>query len=96
MAMTRTPQPRPKAAASEPERPPVRWGTSSATFYARLEDECVLVYFLEAADAPLCGRLVGVDQYDIFLEVEGVTWLIAKHAIRSVRPNVSTETIAAQ
>ncbi len=55
-----------------------------------------MVYFLEAAGAPLCGRLVGVDQYDIFIEAEGVTWLIAKHAIRSVRPHVSIETVAAQ
>lgn len=83
------------AQAAAPDAPPLRWGTSAAAFYARLEDEAVTVHFQDAADPPLCGRLVGVDQYDIFLEVAGVTRLICKHAIRSVTPgDVSAETTA--
>lgn len=90
--MPATQSPKPQAAAKvAPDQPPLRWGTSAAAFYARLEDEVVTVHFLDAAYPPLCGRLVGVDQYDVFLEVVGATRLICKHAIRSVTPgDVST------
>lgn len=83
-----TPARPPKAAAktAAADAPPLRWGTSSAAFCARLKNEVVTVHFQDAADPPMCGRLVGVDQYDIFLEVGGTARLICKHAIRSVTP----------
>lgn len=76
----------PSKVATNPRQIPGRWGASAVTFYERHEDALVTVYFLDAACPSLSGRLVGVDQYDIFLEVAGETIMVSKHAMRCLAP----------
>ena len=80
-----TPPPAKKAKEpAAPKGPPNRWGTSSARFFARLEDELIRVHF-ENSEV-LTGVLVGLDVFDIFIEREGITLLIAKHAVAWIEP----------
>ncbi len=76
----------PTDVAKKPRHIPGCWGTSAVAFYERHEDELVTVHFMDATCPPLSGRLVGVDQYDIFLEVASETALVCKHAIRYLTP----------
>jgi sRNA-binding regulator protein Hfq len=65
---------------------PAKWGTSAAAFFARHEDERLKIHLTGAAKI-LTGSLVGVDQYDIFIEREdGVVVLVCKHAIQHIEP----------
>ena len=85
--MTTTPTP--TGITKKPRHIPGCWGTSAVAFYERHEDELVTAHFLDATCPPLSGRLVGVDQYDIFLEVAGDTVLVCKHAIRYLAPGAA-------
>ena len=80
-----TPPPAKKAKEpAAPKGPPNRWGTSSARFFARLEGELIRVHF-ENGEV-LTGSLMGLDLFDLFIEVDGVTRLIAKHAVAWIEP----------
>lgn len=63
---------------------PKTWGMTSAEFYTGLRDKPVQIVTMDSKVYK--GQLVGVDQYDLLLkQTNGVTILIAKHAIKLVQ-----------
>jgi len=63
-----------------PARPPEHWGASAASFYADCEGKAITIH-LESSTI-LTGVLLGIDRYDIILEVAGgEKILVPKHAI---------------
>lgn len=70
---------------------PLKWGTSAARFYARCEGEELAAHLITGE--VLMGVLLGVDKYDIVLERDSVTILVAKHAIAWLEPGPQ-ETIS--
>ncbi len=80
--MTNTP-------AVTPTKPPEKWGTLSATFFADLKGQAIAVH-LQYGET-LTGVLVGVDKYDVCLErPDRSTMLVTKHAIAWIEPRSAT------
>jgi sRNA-binding regulator protein Hfq len=80
-----------KRPADAPQKTPDIWGASSAGFYAELEGERLIVDLVN--DGQVCGMLLGVDRYDIFLrDDQGEKVLIAKGAITTGRRDPATLT----
>ncbi len=62
------------------------WGTTSAEFYAELQNKSVQIVTMDGKIYK--GLLVGVDQYDLILKLKnGMLILMPKHAIRLVSLN---------
>ncbi|CAG1004365.1 hypothetical protein ANRL4_03439 [Anaerolineae bacterium] len=69
------------------KKTPETWGTSSASFYARLEGESST--FQLVTGEQIVGILMGVDRYDVFIEQsDGIQILLAKGAIAWARQTV--------
>ncbi|MBN1580205.1 MAG: RNA chaperone Hfq [Anaerolineae bacterium] len=67
------------------EQPKRNWGTSQATYLARLEGTPVKVAFMDGK--ALTGVLSGVDTYEVFIKPsKGPEVMIAKGAIKYVHP----------
>ncbi len=92
--MTTPPTPKKPKESTVPKGPPNRWGTSSARFFARLEGELIRVHF-ENGEV-LTGSLMGLDLFDLFIEREGITRLIAKHAVAWIEPEPAAVPLKAQ
>ena len=75
----RTASPVMEVTAEPPVKVTGRWGTSEAKWFADREDESVTVHMRESIT--LTGYLVGVDNYNIFLEIDKKVVLVPKHAI---------------
>ena len=60
----------------------VHWGHDQGTFLAGLRDKPVAVCFLDGKG--IKGTLVGVDPYNIFVQLSDKDVTILKHAIRYV------------
>ncbi len=63
----------------KPEEFPLKWGTSTAKFYARCEGDRITLHLTDGTT--LTGLLVGVDKYDVFIERDTQVILVAKHAV---------------
>lgn len=62
------------------KRPLDEWGTSSAQFYADVENKTIAIHLRNGQ--VLTGELVGLDTFDLILErAEGKRALVPKHAI---------------
>lgn len=68
----------------KPEELPLKWGTSTAKFYARCEGESITLHLTDGVT--LSGILVGVDKYDVFIERDTQVILVAKHAVGWIEP----------
>ena len=60
------------------------FGMRSAEFYAALEGKSIRVAFMDGK--AMTGTLIGLDQYDIILDKDGVQVLIPKHSLKYVAP----------
>ncbi len=66
-------------------KPPEKWGTSAAAFYADCEGKTIHIHL--DTGGMLTGMLLGVDRWDIVIQREDETRvLIPKHAIASIEP----------
>ena len=71
--------------AATPTKPPEKWGTLSAMFFAGLKEQAITVHLQNGET--LSGTLVGVDKYDVCLErPDRSTTLVTKHAIAWIEP----------
>lgn len=71
--------------AVTPTKPPEKWGTLSAMFYAGLKGQAIAVHLQNGET--LTGVLAGVDKYDLCLErPDRSTMLVTKHAIAWLEP----------
>jgi sRNA-binding regulator protein Hfq len=67
-----------------PSKPPERWGVSSAAFYAYHRLKPVRIALSQGGD--LVGTLIGVDKFDLVLELDDRTAiLVPKHAVRWIK-----------
>jgi sRNA-binding regulator protein Hfq len=64
----------------KPPKPPMRWGTSEASFYNDAEGETITVHMVTGET--LSGELIGLDTYNVvILPDNGKRILLSKHAI---------------
>lgn len=71
-------------------KPPSTWGVSSAAFYAYHRLKPVRVVTLD--NKAITGSLIGVDTFDIILEMQDKTAiLIPKHSVKYITPALGAE-----